>query len=186
MALSCISLPRRRSINSLWIGETPGWKGVEPEILVASEPTQRGGIRIESWNLDWDPEALQDENVRYTSGTTFAEFEGKTYYAVAYEGVEVLSADGRTVVKQAAQVRGIEVKDGVLVSSIGITKGSGETHRFTAVIEKDIAKNTQKQLLTEWRSNDIESPLNWAGVLSEAGDHGRKISAKTPFKNISY
>ena len=64
------------------------------------------------------------------------------------------------------------------MSSTGDVEGSGEAHhRFTATIEKDLAKNTQKQVLTEWTSSDIGNPLNWAGVLSQGG---LSISTRLP------
>ena len=148
-------------------GETPGWKPVEePKVLIATDGSgyTEGVIRTDAWGMA----IPEGQNVRYISGTTSAEFEGRTY-AISYKGVEVLSADGSTVLKQATQVQGVEIKNGLLMSSTGDAEGSGAVHRFTTTIEKDLAKNTQKQVLTEWTSSDTGNPLNWAGVLSEGG-----------------
>ena len=128
-------------------GDTFSQRGTQGNVLIANDPNNvgEGGIRTDVWGMG----IPEGQNVRYISGTTLAEFEGKTY-AISYKGVEVLSADGSTILKQAGQVQGVEIKNGILISSAGDVEGAGAAHRFTATMEKDLAKNTQKQVLTEW------------------------------------
>ena len=144
-------------------GETPGWKPVEePKVLIATDGTEHaeGGIRTDVWGMGL-PEG---QNVRYISGTTSAEFEGRTY-AISYKGVEILSADGSTVLSRESTGQAIEVKNGIGVAGIGIGQiqdgvliDKMETEaifdRFSFYEKNDYVNNIHNQIFNQWNSQE--------------------------------
>lgn len=86
-------------------------------------------------------------------------------YAISYEGIEILSADGSTVLRRVTQAQGVEIKDGV-IGGTGTIEGSGEVHRFTATIENDLVKNTQKQTQCFIVLNELSKDYNGLPIVA--------------------
>ena len=131
-------------------------------MLIATDGTEltEGSIRTDAWGMGL-PEG---QNVRYISGTTSAKFEGRTY-AISYKGIEILSADGSTILSRESIGQAIEVKNGIGGAGIGIGQiqdgvliGKMETEatvdRFSFYEKNDYVNNIHNQIFNQWNSQE--------------------------------
>ena len=165
-------------------GETPGWKPVEePKVLIATDGTKHagGGIRTDGAGFG----VSEGEKVRFTTSTIFTEHNGKKY-EVSVKSIEILSADGSTVLRRESIGQGIEIKGGL--DSFGITPGQIQEgvfigkeeaehtyDRFNFHEKIDLVNNVHDKVFNQWNSRE-GNPSNWNDAfLKDAFSFGIKL-----------